>query len=706
MKQIIQDLKTGQTILEEVPAPQVREGCVLIQTTRSLVSLGTERMLVEFGKANFVAKVRQQPDKVKQVLDKIKTDGLMPTLEAIFNKLGLPLPLGYCNVGTVIAVGRNVSSFQVGNRVASNGTHAEVVCIPQNLVAKIPDNVSDEEAAFTVIGSIGLQGIRLMQPALGETVVVIGLGLIGLVVAELLKANGCRVIGIDFDQQKVDMAKEKGIIAFNPATDGDAVKFVLDLTDQTGCDGVIITASAKTDSIIHEAAQMSRKRGRIVLVGVIGLNIRRDDFYKKELSFQVSCSYGPGRYDDNYENKGQDYPIGFVRWTEKRNFEAVLYAISSGVLDVKPLISEIVSLENYHEIYGDMKKKGIIASIIQYPKQSEIKSTVKIESANFSVSKGKIGIIGAGNFTSATMLPALQKANAPIKYIASAQGLSAKILAKKVNAGYATSDYKEILKDTEVDLVLITTKHNAHAKMVLDCLNAEKSVFVEKPLCLTRSELDKIVNVYKSKTYLTLTVGFNRRFSPFMVKMKQLLGNGPMNIIATMNAGFISADVWVHDMQVGGGRIVGEACHFIDVCSFLAGSKVVSVCMNSLGTHPAENTDNVSILLQYENGTNATIHYFANGNKAYFKERVEVYSQERTLILDNWMELKGYGFKGFSKMKTRQDKGHRAQFATLIERLKNGGASLIPFDSIVNTTQTSFACIESLQTKSWIDVNE
>lgn len=704
MKQIIQDLKSGQTILEEVPAPQVREGCVLIQTTRTLVSLGTERMLVEFGKANLISKARQQPDKVKQVLDKIKTDGLMPTLETVFNKLGLPLPLGYCNVGKVIAVGRGVTTFQVGDRVASNGGHAEVVCIPQNLVAKIPDNVSDDEAAFTVIGSIGLQGIRLLQPTLGETVVVIGLGLIGLVAAELLKANGCRVIGVDFDQQKVDLAKSKGILGFNPAKDGDVVKYVLDQTGDVGCDGVIITASAKGSEIIHQAAEMSRKRGRVVLVGVVGLDIRRDDFYKKELSFQVSCSYGPGRYDENYENKGQDYPLAFVRWTEKRNFESVLYAISSGGLDVKPLISEVVPLADYTQIYGDMKKQGVIASILQYPEDANIGSIIKIDSASHVASKGKMGIIGAGNFTSATMLPALQKANASIKYIASAQGLSAKVLAKKVNAENATSDYKEILNDSEVDMVLITTRHNSHAKMVKDCLEAGKSVFVEKPLCLNSEELVEITDLYKAKSNLTLTVGFNRRFSPFAVKMKQLLGTSPMNIIATMNAGAIPPEVWVHDMQVGGGRIIGEACHFIDLCSYFAGSKVVSVCVNAMGVHPEENTDNMTILLKYENGTNASINYFANGSKAYSKERIEVFSQERTLILDNWIELKGYGFKGFSKMKTRQDKGHASQFSLLNEKVKNGGEALISFESIVNTTQSSFACIESLKTKSWVDV--
>ena len=297
MKQIIQDMKSGQTMLEEVPSPQVKSGSVLIKTSRSLVSLGTERMLVEFGKANLIEKARQQPDKVKQVLDKIKTDGLQPTLEAVFNKLGQPLPLGYCNVGTVVAIGKGVTELKVGDRVASNGQHAEFVCVPKNLVAKVPDNVSDEEAAFTVIGSIGLQGIRLLNPQLGETVVVTGLGLIGLIAAQLLKANGCKVIGIDFDEEKIQLARAKGIVAINPAKGTDPVKFVMEETDQIGADAVLITASAKTNDVIHQAAEMSRKRGRIVLVGVIGLDIRRDDFYKKELTFQVSCSYVPGRYD-------------------------------------------------------------------------------------------------------------------------------------------------------------------------------------------------------------------------------------------------------------------------------------------------------------------------------------------------------------------------------------------------------------------------
>jgi threonine dehydrogenase-like Zn-dependent dehydrogenase len=365
LKQIIQDIKNGATILEEVPAPIVRRGSILIQTTRSLVSLGTERMLVEFGKSSLIQKARQQPDKVKQVLDKIKTEGLMPTLEAVFNKLGEPLPLGYCNVGRVIAVGEGVSEFKMGDRVASNGHHAEYVCVPKNLAAHIPEGVSDEEAAFTVIGSIGLQGIRLLNPTLGETVVVVGLGLIGLLAAQLLRANGCTVIGTDIDEAKLSLAKQWGIIPFNPSK-GDVVKFVHEQTSGVGADGVIITASAKNNQIIAQSAQMSRKRGRIILVGVIGLDISRADFYEKELSFQVSCSYGPGRYDEEYEQKGNDYPLPYVRWTEKRNFETVLQAIYTAQINVKELITEVVKLKDYLQIYGEIGQSKAIASIIEY----------------------------------------------------------------------------------------------------------------------------------------------------------------------------------------------------------------------------------------------------------------------------------------------------------------------------------------------------
>lgn len=701
MKQLIQSFKTGETILEEVPAPQIARGQVLIRTTRSLVSLGTERMLVEFGKANLVQKARQQPERVKEVLDKIRTEGLMPTLEAVFNKLAQPLPLGYCNVGRVIGVGEGVSEFKTGDRVASNGPHAEIVCVPQNLVAAIPANVSDDEAAFTVIGSIGLQGIRLCNPTLGETIVVIGLGLIGMITAELLLANGCKVIGIDLDAEKIALARKKGIIGVNPREGADVVKSVLDETHAKGADGVIITASAKTDEIISQAARMSRKRGRIILVGVIGLNISRAEFYEKELTFQVSCSYGPGRYDEDYEQRGIDYPLPYVRWTEKRNFEAILQSISSGKLDVASLISERVPLDEYDKVYGSIGQSRSIASILLYRENPDEQKVIRVASAaSFAGKRGVWGIIGAGNFTKMTMLPALEKAKADIKYIASAGGLTGTALAKKHKIALSTTDYQEILKDKETDGVMITTRHNTHASMVLKALAAGKHVFVEKPLALNEDELEQIIAAYDGS--VSLTVGFNRRFSPHVQKVKQLVGDTQMNVIATMNAGAIPPNVWVHDMKVGGGRIVGEACHFIDLITYLTGSKVIAVCMNAMGINPAENTDNASILLQYENGSTGVINYFSNGSKAYSKERIEVYSQERTAIIDNYKQTTGYGFKGFSKLKTTMDKGHKGQFQALINSVRVGGAPLIPFDEIVNTTYASFAAIKSLQQGGWV----
>ncbi len=707
MKQIIQDLKKGDTILEEIPMPMVRRGSVLIKTHRSLVSLGTEKMLVEFGKGNLLTKARQQPDKVKQVLDKIKTEGLLPTLEAVFNKLGEPLPLGYCNAGEVIGVGEGVSEFSIGDRVASNGHHAEVVCVPKNLVAKIPDNVSYEEASFAVIGSIGLQGIRLANPTLGETVVVIGLGLIGLLTAELLLANGCNVIGFDYDLRKVDLAKRKGVQAFS-AGEVDVVKIVESLTNQIGADAVLITASTSSNDVISQAAKMSRKRGRIVLVGVIGLDIKRDDFYKKELSFQVSCSYGPGRYDEDYEQKGVDYPIGFVRWTEKRNFETILQAISKRQITVTDLITERVALNDYLSIYNHLGK-GSIASILEYtPDEVQEARSVEVVSKNWQGSgKGVIGIIGAGNFTKMTVMPALKNSGAQYKYISSAGGLTATSLAKKYGIAQATTDYRLILNDQDVDLVIITTRHDLHAKMVTEVLQSGKHVFVEKPLAIDPDGLAAIIDTYRTvNNSVSVNVGFNRRFSPYAQKAKSLIGEAgaDLSMIATMNAGFIPKDVWVQDMKIGGGRIIGEACHFIDLMQFFSGSKVNAVVMSGLGVHPEENTDNAIITLRFENGAQGVIHYFSNGSKSYPKERIELYTQSRTLVIDNFRKLSGYGFGRFSSLRAGLDKGHKAQFKRLVENIKTSGQPLIPFEDIVNTTRASFAALESLRSGTWVQL--
>lgn len=705
MKQIIQNLNSGETILAEVPAPSVKPGHVLIQTTRSLVSLGTERMLVEFGKSNLYQKAKQQPEKVNEVFNKIKTDGLRPTINSILNKLGQPIPLGYCNVGKVIAIGKGVDEFAIGDRVASNGTHSEIVCVPKNLVSKIPDNVTDDEATFTVIGSIGLQGIRLINPSFGETIVVVGLGLIGLITAQLLKANGCNVIGFDFDSNKVSIAKSFGINAVNPSLGVEQVAYVLNITNSVGADAVIITASNKSNDIISQSAKMSRKRGRIILVGVVGLDISRADFYEKELTFQVSCSYGPGRYDHNYEQKGEDYPIAFVRWTERRNFDAILHALANKTIQVTPLITEKIQLIDYQNIYENLSNKNSIASILIYPENSNTSRSIEVFTNKQTQGKGIIGIIGAGNFTSAMILPCLKKNSANLKFISSSSGLTGTILAKKYKITNSTTDNKIIFEDKDVDLVMVTTRHNSHSKLVIDSLKSGKNVFVEKPLALNIEELNQVVEAYNNSGK-TLTVGFNRRFAPLAIQMKKVLCSvdSPMNIIATMNAGFIPSSFWVHDIEIGGGRIIGEACHFIDLITYLSGSKVKSVCMNSMGVDSRENTDNASILLKYENGTNAVINYFSNGSKAYSKERVEIYHQEKTLIMDNWRKLNGYGFKNFKSASSAQDKGHQNQFNLLINSIKKGGDQIIPFDELVNTTKASFAAIESLKIGGWVCV--
>ncbi|MFD2573464.1 bi-domain-containing oxidoreductase [Spirosoma soli] len=719
MKQLVQNLRTGQTLLEDIPIPQVGRGQVLIQTRRSLVSLGTERMLVEFGKANLIDKVRQQPGRVKQVFEKMQADGIRPTIDAVFRKLDQPIPLGYCNVGTVLAVGQDVTDIRVGDRVASNGPHAEVVCVPRNLVARVPNNVSDDEAVFTVVGAIGLHGIRRVNPTFGETVVVIGLGLIGLLTAELLRLNGCRVIGLDVDETKLKLAQQRGITVFN-SNHTDPVKAVLTLTNQAGADGadgVIITASTKGDTVIAQSAQMCRKQGRIVLVGVVGLNINRADFYKKEQTFQVSCSYGPGRYDDTYEQQGHDYPLPYVRWTENRNFETVLQQLSEGRLDVKPLITEIVPLADYDKIYSRIGEYNGIASLLSYSGEVELTPTIVLRETHYQSHTGTVGIIGAGNFTGAILLPALRAAKADVKIIASAGGLNATLLAKKFGITQSTTDYQQIINDPDINLCIITTRHNSHAQLTVEALQAGKHVFVEKPLAIYDHELAQIIAAQQVSGRVVM-VGFNRRFSPYAQKMKALLGGQrshqlPMNVVATMNAGFIPADSWVHDRRVGGGRILGEACHLVDLITFLTGSRVVSVSMNAMGQQPAETTDSASMLLRYENGSMGVINYFSNGSKAYAKERVEVYSQERTLILDNFRKLTAYGFRGFSTLSGRQDKGHTEQIKRLVQLIRAEGLNdreqalcepLIPFGEIVNTTQVTLAAMRSLQEGRWVDV--
>ncbi len=704
MKQIIQNLKTGETLIEEIPVPKVNRGSVLIKTHKSLVSLGTEKMLVEFGKANYIEKARQQPEKVKQVIQKIKTDGLKPTVEAVFRKLDQPLPLGYCNAGEVIAIGEGVKEFKIGDRVVSNGAHAEVVNIPENLVAKIPDDVSYEDAVFTVVGAIGLQGIRLIKPNIGETVVVIGLGLIGLISIQILKANGCNVIGFDQDLEKVNIARKLGITSFN-ASDNNSIRLVNEKTDNIGADAILITASSKSNEIISQAAKMCRKKGKIILVGVIGLNIQRSDMYEKEIIFQVSCSYGPGRYDSNYEQKGLDYPIGYVRWTEKRNFEAVLYLLDQKLIDVGSLITESIDFKDYNKIYSNISNNNSIASILNYNSEKQtITNKVKIYNNVLDAETPILGIIGAGNYTSSTLLPKLYKLDAQIKYISSSNGLSGTLLAKKYKISNSITDNDIVSEDTNLTGVIVTTRHDRHAKDVIKFLNSDKHVFVEKPLALNIDELNSILKTYKNCNS-TLTVGFNRRFSPLAIEAKNQISDStiPINVIATMNAGFITNEHWVHDMQIGGGRIIGEACHYIDLISFFTQSKITSVVMNSIGKNPNIGTDNASILLKYENGSQGVINYFSNGSKSYPKERIEIFDNNKNIVIDNFKKLSFYGYSR-RNLSITQDKGHSNILKEWIKMIKNGTDPIIDIESILNTTKASILCLDSLKNNCWIDV--
>lgn len=701
MKQILQSLKTGATEVAEIPVPAVTRGQLLIRTQQTLVSAGTERMLVEFGKAGWIEKARHQPDKVRMVLDKIRTDGLQPTIEAVFNKLDQPLPLGYCNVGRIAEVGTGVVGFSVGERVISNGKHAEVVSVPINLCAKVPDEVTDEEASFTVLGAIALQGIRLAQPTLGETVVVTGLGLIGLLTVQLLRAHGCRVLGLDFDKEKLALARQFGAEVVDLAIGQDPVKAAELYSRGRGVDAVIVTAATKSSEPMHQAALMCRKRGRIVLVGVAGLELSRDDFFKKELTFQVSASYGPGRYDPNYEEKGQDYPVGFVRWTEQRNFEAVLDMMADDRLDVKPLISHRFAIEDAAKAYELVGGAGpSLGILLQYP-GIEIYGgarTVQLRSvgsaANAMTGKTGVSFIGSGNYATAVLIPAFKEAGAYLRSVASSAGVSGVHAGRKFGFHETTTDTNVLFEDAATQAIVITTRHDSHARFVLQALGHGKHVFVEKPLCLTLPELAGIEAAHAAAANSIspapiVMVGFNRRFSPQVQKIKQLLNGivGPKSFIMTVNAGAIPVDHWTQDPEAGGGRIIGEACHFIDLLRFLAGAPIAA--WHCIGME-SPMRDTVTLQLRFADGSIGTVHYFANGSKAFPKERLEVFAAGGVLQLDNFRKLTGFSWPGFSKMNLwRQDKGQKACAKAFVEAIEGRGPLPIPFEEILEVGRVS-----------------
>ncbi len=702
VKQILQSLKTGSTEVADVPCPAVKGGEVLIRSTRTLVSAGTERMLVEFGKAGWIDKARQQPDKVRVVLDKIRTDGVVPAVEAVFNKLDQPLSVGYCSVGVLMDVGKYVAGFTVGERVVSNGKHAEVVSVPMNLCAKVPAGVSDDDAAFTVVAAVGLQGIRLVQPTLGEAVVVTGLGLIGLVTVQLLRAHGCRVLGIDYDSERLALARQFGAETVNLAAGEDPVAAAQAFSRSRGVDAVLITASTESNKPMHQAALMCRKRGRIVLVGVTGLELSRADYYEKELSFQVSCSYGPGRYDPNYEEKGQDYPVGFVRWTEQRNFEAVLDMMADGRLDVKPLISHRFRIEEAEKAYGLLTgSERSLGILLEYPtaeeKSDEVlrRATVKLAAPAIGAGKAVLGFVGSGNYATSVLIPAFKEAGARLKVVASSGGVSGVHAGRKFGFEETTTDTESVFTDSQVNAVVITTRHDSHARLVCQALASGKHVFVEKPLALTTDELTEIESTYGSTraggNHPLLMVGFNRRFAPQTRKIKSLLESVKESkaFLMTVNAGAIPADHWTQDPSVGGGRILGEACHFIDLLRFLAGAPIARYsCTRMEGRTP----DTATIQLTFADGSIGTIHYLANGSRSFPKERLEVFAAGRVLQLDNFRKLKGFGWAAFSSMNLwRQDKGQKACASAFLRAVEEGGAPPIGFEELMEVSRVAIA---------------
>jgi predicted dehydrogenase/threonine dehydrogenase-like Zn-dependent dehydrogenase len=709
MKQVLQDMAKGVTYIVEVPSPSIGHGVLIINSAFSLISAGTERMLVGFGKASFLQKARQQPEKVKMVLEKIQTDGLMTTIEAVQSKLAQPLPLGYCNVGVVTEVGPGVEGFKVGDRAVSNGPHADMVIVSKNLCARIPDGVDDESASFVVVASIGLQGIRLAKPTLGESFVVTGVGLIGLLTVQLLRAQGCRVLAIDFDEDKLVLARQFGAATCNPGQGEDPVVAGMALSRGHGVDGVIITASTKSSDPVTHAARMSRKRGRIILVGVTGLMLNRSDFYEKELSFQVSCSYGPGRYDPNYEDRGHDYPMGFVRWTEQRNFEAVLDMLASGQLDVKPLITHRFAFEDaaraYQTLTEDKSCLGILLKYTSPLAKLAVRSVTLAPAVRFDAQRPVLSFIGAGNYAARKLIPAFKAAGAQFHTIVTAGGINGVVHGKKAGFVEASTDITALLANPTINSVAIVTRHNTHARFVVQALEAGKHVFVEKPLAINHSELAEVLAAYNAAHQFGdgpyLMVGFNRRFSPQVQKMTALLKTvkEPKSFIMTINPGAIPSNHWTQDNAVGGGRIIGEACHFIDLMRFLAGCPIVSTQARRMGSAQSMliTEDKTSITLGFEDGSFGTILYLANGAVSFPKERVEVFVAGRVLQLDNFRKLKGYGWPGFSKMNLwKQDKGQNACAAAFLQAIEKG-APAIPISEIFEVARVTIEVSDHLR---------
>ncbi|MFY9268447.1 MAG: bi-domain-containing oxidoreductase [Candidatus Manganitrophaceae bacterium] len=713
MKQVVQHHRSGVLEVQEVPAPSLQPGGLLVANCASLISAGTEKATVHLARKSLAGKAMERPDLVRKVLGKIRKEGMADTFRMVFERLETPAALGYSCAGTVLDLGREVVGFSSGDRVACAGqnyaSHAEVVMVPKNLSVKIPDGVEFEEAAFVTLGAIALQGVRQTEARLGERIAVIGLGLLGQLTVQLLKAAGCSVLASDLDPVKLKPALALG--ADVVAEPNDLVHAASEFTEGHGVDAVLLTASTKENGPVEIAGEIARRKGRVVVVGAVGMTLPREPYYKKELELRLSTSYGPGRYDREYEEKGRDYPYGYVRWTERRNMEAFLALIQQRKIDVRSLISHRFPIEKGEEAYRLMMEgsESYLGIIVTYPPvggtgRDRLGRIVPVRPARTTTGL-QLGIIGAGNHVKDRLLPVLKAMEAvSIRAVCTGTGLHAKAVAEKTGAAYCTSDYREVLKDDAVNAVLIGTRHHDHGPMVLEALRAGKHVFVEKPLCLSEAELEEITSLYaeKAKKGVQLTVGFNRRFSPHMLEARGFFQDrkNPLVMFFRVNAGAIPFEHWIQDLDVGGGRIVGEACHFVDFMQALCGAVPVSVHARRIGRHRSGITDDQSLLsFSFGDGSIGTVLYTAGGDPGLGKERFEAFGEGKVLIIDDFFRSEFYAGGKKRVFKTaKQEKGFQVEMARFVESITSDSGPAILFEEIRAVTRACFRAVESFRT--------
>ncbi|HVS21678.1 MAG TPA: bi-domain-containing oxidoreductase [Pyrinomonadaceae bacterium] len=711
MKQVLQNLKTGDVAVTDVPTPLARPGFVLVRTAASLISAGTERMTVEAGQKSLLGRAVEQPNLVKQVIQKAKSEGVLNTIDAVRSKLGSLVALGYSTAGTVVGLGDGVGGFHVGDRVACAGvgyaSHAEVLSVPKNLCVRVPESVSFDAAAFSTLGAIALQGVRLAELTLGESVVVIGLGLIGQLTVQLLNAHGCRVFGIDLDETRVALAQQLGADD-GCAPDDDARQRVMQWSRGHGADAVLITAATSSNEPVELAGEISRQKGRVIAVGAVGLSIPRQPYYNRELTFKISMSYGPGRYDPEYEERGHDYPLGYVRWTEGRNLEAFLDLLAEGRVNVEGLITHRFKLEQAEQAYqlitGE-SSEPYLGVVLQYDSDREVESRIPIAAKKSTLAAAKnvrVGLIGAGNYARAMLLPHFKSAGAEFHSIATASGVTARQVGERYGFRYCVSSGQEVIDTDDVNLIVIATRHDTHAELARRALERGRHVFVEKPLALNHDELKSVITA-AAQSNGELMVGYNRRFSPLARTAKEFFDDrqAPLSINYRINAGRIPREHWAHNPREGGGRLVGEVCHFIDFMHFITGSLTKRVYAESIASRNQDITDedSVFITLRFADGSNGSIAYLAEGDKALPKERVEIFCAGKTFVIDDFRSATAYHNGREKKTKLReQDKGQKDEVRAVCAVVLEGAAAPIALNDLATTTRATFRIRESLRT--------